>query len=72
MSVRAVYENGVFKPATPVNLPERAEVELEIVSRRDQAGTDESPAAPSISQILSRRYRTGQTDAAERHDEHQP
>jgi predicted DNA-binding antitoxin AbrB/MazE fold protein len=70
MSVRAIYENGVFKPATPVDLPERAEVELEIVSSTN--GATASEQVPSLEQILSRRYTTGQPDAAERHDEHQP
>jgi predicted DNA-binding antitoxin AbrB/MazE fold protein len=65
MAVRAVYENGVFKPASPVNLPERAEVELEIVALETEA----IERLPPLAQILSRRYSTGQTEAAERHDE---
>ena len=28
MTVRAIYENGVFRPTEPVNLPERAEVQV--------------------------------------------
>ena len=30
IAVDAVYENGVLKPKTPVNLPERAEVRITI------------------------------------------
>jgi predicted DNA-binding antitoxin AbrB/MazE fold protein len=30
MTVKAIYENGVFRPVEPVNLEEKAEVDLEI------------------------------------------
>ena len=30
MTVKAIYENGVFRPIEPVNLEEKAEVNLEI------------------------------------------
>jgi predicted DNA-binding antitoxin AbrB/MazE fold protein len=29
-SIHAIYENGVFRPTQPVNLPDHAEVELEL------------------------------------------
>jgi predicted DNA-binding antitoxin AbrB/MazE fold protein len=29
-TVRAIFENGVFRPTGPVNLPDRCEVELEL------------------------------------------
>jgi predicted DNA-binding antitoxin AbrB/MazE fold protein len=75
MTVRAIYENGVFKPAGPVDLPDKAEVELEArIVRPDtpqgRAGSEQ--AGKEIFEVLSRRYRTGQTDAAARHNEHQP
>lgn len=37
MTVKAVYQNGVFKPIHPVNLPEGERVELTVVQspRRD-------------------------------------
>jgi predicted DNA-binding antitoxin AbrB/MazE fold protein len=72
MSVRAIYENGVFRPASPVNLPERAEVELEILAPSSTESKSAKNSPPPLDQILSRRYRTGQTDSAARHDEHQP
>jgi len=34
MTVRAIYENGVFRPTEPVNLPENAEVEVLCLRRR--------------------------------------
>lgn len=75
MTVRAIYENGVFTPASPVNLPEKSEVELE--ARVVEPDTPENrarheQAQKEIYEILSRRYNTGQTDTAERHNEHQP
>ena len=75
MTMRAIYEDGVFKPITPVDIPNKAEVELEAtivtpVSQEPQAGAER--ARNEIFEILSRRYRTGQTDTAARHDEHQP
>jgi predicted DNA-binding antitoxin AbrB/MazE fold protein len=73
MSVRAVYENGVFKPATPVDLPERSEVEIEILSSKGATQpSHNAESTATVSEILSRRYRTGHVDAADRHDEHQP
>jgi len=69
-TVRAVFENGVFRPAGKVDLPDRCEVEFEpkIVS----------PAPPGkeslarIYEVLARSYETGDPQIAERHNEHQP
>jgi len=33
--IRAIYENGVFKPAEKVELPDHGTVEIEIVSQDD-------------------------------------
>ncbi|MGA2232084.1 MAG: antitoxin family protein [Tepidisphaeraceae bacterium] len=73
MTVKAIYENGLFRPIKPVKLPENAEVEIvlpeelatEDIVRRDQG-------REAIMEILSRRFRSGQTDLAARHNEHQP
>jgi predicted DNA-binding antitoxin AbrB/MazE fold protein len=74
-TVHAVYENGVFRPMEPVNLPERTPVEFE---PRVLAEAAQSPP-PSMSEglakvyeILGRRYNSGHTDTAARHNEHQP
>lgn len=67
-TVRAIFENGVFRPIEKVDLPEHVEVEFE--PRRV-----ESPPAngmEKIYEILSRRHASGETDTAERHNEHQP
>jgi predicted DNA-binding antitoxin AbrB/MazE fold protein len=72
-TIHAVYENGVFRPTEPVDLPEHCEVEVEvrqIAERVEQAPMSEGLA--KIYEILGRRYNSGHTDTAERHDEHQP
>ena len=74
MTVKAIYENGLFRPVEPVNLPEKAEVD--IVLPGEQADEIEfasrEEARKGVMEILSRRYRSGHTDTAERHNEHQP
>jgi predicted DNA-binding antitoxin AbrB/MazE fold protein len=68
-TIHAVYGNGVFRPVTPVCLPEGCEVVFEPrVVAREHPDDD----LKAIYEILSRRYETGRTDLAERHDEHQP
>jgi predicted DNA-binding antitoxin AbrB/MazE fold protein len=67
--IHAIYRKGVFEPITPVELPEDCEVEFEpsIV----QAPTTK-PTLDDVYAILSERYRSGEHDGAERHNEHQP
>lgn len=67
-TVHAVFENGVFKPKEPVNLPERTKVEFEPRPRH----TSSEEALDSIYEILGRRYDGGETNVAARHNEHQP
>lgn len=67
--IHAIYEDGVFRPLQPVNLPNSCEVEFEprLVKTPDaDEGLDE------IYSILAERYDSGETDVAARHDEHQP
>jgi predicted DNA-binding antitoxin AbrB/MazE fold protein len=70
MTVRAIYENGVFRPTEAVNLPERARVEFEpkIVSSTE----DDRDAQQRIYRLLGQSFPSGHTDTAERHNEHQP
>jgi predicted DNA-binding antitoxin AbrB/MazE fold protein len=68
-TVRAVFENGVFRPIEPVTLPERTVVEFE---PRPMEASKEDRALDAVYEILSRRYHSGQHDLAERHNEHQP
>ena len=68
MTVRAIYENGVFRPIDPVTLPERTAVEVmvpEVLAQKNE-NQDE------IFAILRTSYPSGESNVAERHDEHQP
>lgn len=78
-TIAAIYENGVFRPTEPVDLPEGAEVMVEPKDEdygRPKPSDPEfahlSPGQAKIYAILSERYDSGQTDLAERHNEHQP
>ena len=78
--VHAIYEHGIFRPTEPVDFPEGSRVVVEAertiprhaaqpplpLPHNDDEGLDE------IYAILSRRFRSGATDTAERHNEHQP
>jgi predicted DNA-binding antitoxin AbrB/MazE fold protein len=69
-TIRAIYENGVFKPTAPVELPERCTVEFE---PRPIPPDGHSPTArDGVYAVLSERYASGEPDVAARHDEHQP
>jgi predicted DNA-binding antitoxin AbrB/MazE fold protein len=74
MTVKAIYENGVFKPVSAVHLPEKTPVEVilpgEAADEAERTGGEAGRKA--IMEILSRRFRSGRTDVAERHNEHQP
>lgn len=76
MTVRAVFENGVFRPMELVKLTEGTVVELQVLGEavdvRSLApqGTDEDLIR--IYEILGRRFNSGHHDTAERHSEHQP
>ena len=77
-TIHAVYENGVFRPTKPVNLPENIEVEFEprivegdgVIDHQDLATSD--PGLARIYDILSQKHRSGHSDTAARHNEHQP
>ena len=78
-TIRAVFEDGVFRPLVPVQLPEHAEFEFEpraVTSDANGAIPTEikwsEEGLDKIYEILDRRYNSGFTDTAERHNEHQP
>jgi hypothetical protein len=77
--IHAVYENGVFRPTEPVDLPEGSEVTVAPCpgpERQPQPEDPEfahlEPGMRSVYALLSRRHPGGEADAAARHDEHQP
>jgi predicted DNA-binding antitoxin AbrB/MazE fold protein len=77
-TVRAIFENGVFRPTEPVELPDHSMVEFEPRFTDANAPAAESSGAPMseglarIYAILGERYASGETDTAARHNEHQP
>lgn len=70
-AVRAIYENGVFRPLEPVDLPEGREVLVTSPQPQPLPPTDPEGMA-EIYDILGRRHCSGEHDVAERHNEHQP
>jgi predicted DNA-binding antitoxin AbrB/MazE fold protein len=78
MTIRAMYENGVFRPMDPVELAEGTVVDLEIceelvdVRSLVPPGTDESLIRVYEILGLGRRHFSGEHDLAERHNDHQP
>jgi predicted DNA-binding antitoxin AbrB/MazE fold protein len=79
MTIHAIYENGVFRPIDEVHLPDRSEVILQAELLPSAGETDRSVPAEiddagleEIYEVLSRRFASGETDVAARHNEHQP
>jgi predicted DNA-binding antitoxin AbrB/MazE fold protein len=71
-TIHAVFEDGVFRPLEPVDLPERTAVEFE---PRVTDGPPSPPMAEGLAKvyaILGERYDSGHAGTAARHDEHQP
>ena len=70
MTIHAIFENGVFRPVSPVSLPDRSHVVFDPKLIEPAAG---APAGQErIFAILRQSMPSGETDVAERHDEHQP
>ena len=60
-TVNAIYENGVFRPVEPVELPDNTPARVPM-----------SEGLAKVYAILGERYNSGHTDTAARHNEHQP
>ena len=74
MTIHAIYENGVFRPTEKVALPEGCQVTVAPINDELQqiiGGVSDEDMA-GIYQILSQCYDSGESDVAERHNEHQP
>jgi predicted DNA-binding antitoxin AbrB/MazE fold protein len=69
MTIRAVFENGVFRPTEKVEFPDPCEVEIEV---RQITAEPKVPSLDDVYAILSKRFNSGEHDVAERHNEHQP
>ncbi len=68
IAVKAVYENGVFKPKEPVELEERTEVEVLIPVEEPVAADD--PTGWKAIDALVGSVRSGLKDVSEKHDEY--
>jgi predicted DNA-binding antitoxin AbrB/MazE fold protein len=66
-TVSAIYQDGVFKPKEPVNLEEKAEVEVIIPSAPGLAEDD--PTGWKAIDRLMGSVRSGNADVSEKHDE---
>jgi predicted DNA-binding antitoxin AbrB/MazE fold protein len=71
-TIHAIYENGVFRPTEPVDLPDQTAVEFEPRIKESPAPVKVSEGLAKVYAILGERYETGETDLAARHDEYQP
>jgi predicted DNA-binding antitoxin AbrB/MazE fold protein len=67
-TIRAIYEDGVFKPKEPVDLKEKTEVEviLPTAPRLD----DDDPAGWKAIDHLIGSVSSGISDISEKHDEY--
>ena len=65
IAVKAVYENGVFKPNEPVQLQECTEVEVLIPT---QSPSDDDPTGWAAARALIGFIEDAPADVAEHHD----
>ncbi len=69
-AIKAVYEDGVFKPKEPVALEEHAEVEVLIPARQTQA-SDDPTGWKAIDELIGFiKGKGGPTDVSENHDKY--
>jgi predicted DNA-binding antitoxin AbrB/MazE fold protein len=74
-SYDGIYENGVVRPLTPLALPESTPVSIVVPATEESdlpAGDEIGSNSDELYEILNRRYNSGHTDTAARHNEHQP
>jgi predicted DNA-binding antitoxin AbrB/MazE fold protein len=71
-TIEAIYEHGVFRPVEPVELAENSRVHLQIVNGEPAEGVEQDDDMDAIYEILDRRFSSGYTDTAARHNEHHP
>jgi predicted DNA-binding antitoxin AbrB/MazE fold protein len=68
MTIKAIYENGVFRPTEPVDIAELTPVEVIVPTGNPIERTNQQ----EIFDLLRQSFPSGQTDIAERHNEHRP
>ncbi|NOZ39376.1 MAG: DUF104 domain-containing protein [Planctomycetes bacterium] len=70
-AIQAIYRDGAFWPTEPFVLPESTRVELE-PRLLEKEPPLKAPSLDDVYEVLRRRSQTGETDLAEKHNEHQP
>ena len=70
-TIQAVYEDGVFRPIGPVDLPDQTAVEFEPRVKAAPPSPGMTEGLARVYDILGERYDSGHADTAARHDEHQ-
>jgi predicted DNA-binding antitoxin AbrB/MazE fold protein len=65
-AIKAIYENGVFKPKEPLELENRTEVEVLIPSQPSSA--DDDPTGWKAAEIVIGSVDNAPPDMAEHHD----
>lgn len=70
-TINAIYKDGIFQPTEPVELANDSHVRLQ-VEEVEAPPADKANGMQAIYEIMSRRFRSGRDDLAERHNEHQP
>lgn len=68
-TIKAVYEDGVFKPKEEVSLEEHAEVEVVIPTRPPAIDPDDPTGWKAIDELIGMGKATA-PDVAERHDDY--
>jgi predicted DNA-binding antitoxin AbrB/MazE fold protein len=68
-TIHAIYENGVFRPTTPVDLPEGTVVNIDPNRVSQPAGP--SPNQTRIYEPLTYSEHTRDPRLSQRHDQHQ-
>ena len=74
-TIHAVFQNGVFRPVEPVDLPENTPVAFEprvLIEAPQVPAPSVSEGLAKIYEILGGRYRSAVMDNAALHNEHQP
>ena len=68
MTVKAIYENGVFKPREPIHLEEHTEVDVVIPAAASNDADD--PTGWKAAEALIGFINDAPVDMAERHDQY--
>jgi len=66
--IKAIYEDGVFKPKEPVTLKEKAEVEV-LIPIEAKPDEDDPTGWKAIDELIGS-VRSGLQDVSEKHDDY--